>query len=369
MAINKARSAFSTASLAGRAMAEIEIDGINRAATRSYRSLLPALIPGGESHRLNRQVFTTSRFLEFCSQKELVLQTGHPVEQWPLVVLKELIDNALDACEEANVAPQLQVIVRSEPAASITVVDNAEGIAPETVKSLLDFSVRVSSREAYASPTRGAQGNALKTLIAMPFALDGAVGNTTIQSRGIEHFIRFSVDNLRQTPRIDRLEEASDVRTGTRITVNWPFSASSQLAATKSRFLQIAQDYAWLNPHTSLRIVWDGQSQVIEATDPDWRKWQPSDPTSAHWYHLEQFERLAAAHVADDQDRGRGRTVREFLAEFRGMSGSAKQKAVLDATGASRLALGDLFTDGVADRTTLMRLLTATKGATKPVKP
>jgi hypothetical protein len=44
------------------------------------------------SARLNRDVFTTSRLLEFCSQKELVLQTGHPVEQWPLVVLKELMD-------------------------------------------------------------------------------------------------------------------------------------------------------------------------------------------------------------------------------------------------------------------------------------
>jgi hypothetical protein len=26
------------------------------------------------------------------------------VEQWPLVVLKELIDNSLDACEEAGIA-------------------------------------------------------------------------------------------------------------------------------------------------------------------------------------------------------------------------------------------------------------------------
>jgi hypothetical protein len=147
--------------------------------------------------RLSRQVFTTSRLLEFCSQKELVLQTGHPVEQWPLVVLKELIDNALDACEEADIAPVIKITVKD---GSITVADNGPGIAPETVISLLDFSVRVSSREAYASPTRGAQGNALKTLIAMPFALDGSIGITTIEARGIRHTITFSVDGLRQTP-------------------------------------------------------------------------------------------------------------------------------------------------------------------------
>jgi DNA topoisomerase VI subunit B len=72
--------------------------------------------------------------------------------------------NALDACEEIGFAPTIQVIVKSTPNASITIIDNGPGTRAETVKALLDFSVRVSSREAYASPTRGAQGNALKTL-------------------------------------------------------------------------------------------------------------------------------------------------------------------------------------------------------------
>ena len=66
-------------------------------------------------HVLNRQVFTTSRLSEFCSQKELVSQTGHPVEQWQLVVLKELVDNALDACEKAGIAPEIKVVVKAIP--------------------------------------------------------------------------------------------------------------------------------------------------------------------------------------------------------------------------------------------------------------
>ena len=61
--------------------------------------------------RLNRQVLTTSRLLEFCSQKELVLQTGHAPEQWPFVALKELFDNALDASEGAEIAPTIKVVV------------------------------------------------------------------------------------------------------------------------------------------------------------------------------------------------------------------------------------------------------------------
>jgi hypothetical protein len=44
---------------------------------------VPTQMPANESLRplLNRQVFRTSRLLEFCSKKELVLQTGHPIEQ------------------------------------------------------------------------------------------------------------------------------------------------------------------------------------------------------------------------------------------------------------------------------------------------
>jgi hypothetical protein len=45
---------------------------------------------------LKRTTFKTSRLAEFCSEKELINQTGHDVELWPLVVLKELMDNALD---------------------------------------------------------------------------------------------------------------------------------------------------------------------------------------------------------------------------------------------------------------------------------
>ena len=58
-----------------------------------------------------RETFRTSRLLEFCSQKELVTQTGHSVDQWPLVILKELVDNLLDGCEETDVPPKADIVV------------------------------------------------------------------------------------------------------------------------------------------------------------------------------------------------------------------------------------------------------------------
>jgi hypothetical protein len=75
------------------------------------------------------------------------------------------------------------------------------------------------------------------------------------------------------------------------------------------------------------------------------------------------------AHIARDQDLGGERTVREFISEFRGLSGSAKQKAVLDEVGAAQLSLANYFGAGVVDHAANARLLAACQKHTRPVKP
>src|SRR5262249_48448217 len=80
-----------------------------------------------------------------------------------------------------------------------------------------EHSGRVSSREAYVSPTRGAQGNALKTILAMAFALDGESGETLIEAQGVAHRVTFSIDRIRREPKITHVREASPVKIGTRI--------------------------------------------------------------------------------------------------------------------------------------------------------
>jgi DNA topoisomerase VI subunit B len=315
---------------------------------------------------LERTTFRTSRLLEFCSRKELVAQTGHETDTWPLVVLKELVDNALDACEEAGLHPEIDVQV--EPGA-ITVTDNGPGIPSDTVTDILDFSSRVSSREAYVAPDRGAQGNALKTILAMPFVLDGAAGHVEIRAHGLCHRIAFTVDALRQTPVIDHRCEPCDVRNGTSITVAWPESAGSILVGAKQRFLQIADGYTWLNPHLALNVTWLGERFGARATNLSWRKWRPSDPTCPHWYTSQHLERLIAAYLTHDMEHARERTVREFVSEFRGLSGSLKQKAVLQAAGLQRAPLAGLWDGRTIDRQVVAGLLDAMVAHTRPVRP
>jgi DNA topoisomerase VI subunit B len=318
--------------------------------------------------RLSRTTFRTSRLLDFFSEKELVAQIGHPKEQWPLVVLKELVDNALDACEEAGVAPE--VTVNLDPA-GITISDNGLGLPAKTLKSILDFRLRVSAREAYVSPTRGAQGNALKTILAIPYVLDGTAGTVEIASGGRRHAITVQADQIRQEPIIHQtVHQDGLVRTGTTVTLCWPDSACSLLTDARERFLQMAEAYTWLNPHLSLTLSLFEERLQFPATAPTWRKWGPSDPTSPHWYTAEHLGRLVAAYLTHDADAGREeRTVREFVAEFRGLSGTAKQRAVLEATGLAREKLSALRNAHGLDAQALARLLAGMRTHSSPVKP
>ena len=68
-------------------------------------------------------------------------------------------------------------------ACGITVADNGPGLPQSTLESALDFSVRASNREAYVAPDRGAQGNAMKTLLPMPRVLDPERGRIIIPAR------------------------------------------------------------------------------------------------------------------------------------------------------------------------------------------
>jgi hypothetical protein len=83
-----------------------------------------------------------------------------------------------------------------------------------------------------------------------------------------------------------------------------------------------------------------------------------------------RFERLVAAMIDADRRRdGRVRMVRELVAGFRGLSGTAKQKTILAELGLARASLEDLVGgDGALDRDLIERLLGAMRTESKAPK-
>jgi hypothetical protein len=352
---------------------------------------------------LKRTTFRTLRTMDFFSEKELVTQTGHGRKEWPPVFLKETIDNALDACEEAGIAPQINVKV---DAGGMTVTDNGPGIPVETIAGAMDFTVRCSNREMYVAPDRGAQGNALMTLLSMPYVVDPAGGKLVIRAHGVSHDIVCGVNPLTQCPEIHN--DTSDAEgdgttvgiywtprvateheydedgneTGEKKIISWPFKCGCPVAKKRpsyegkpirARAFDLFHGYAIFNPHLHLTVDWFGDVTVFEPTNTAWKKWTPSTPTSPHWYELRHLERLIGAYVAMDQAHGRDRTVADFVGEFDGLSGSAKKKTVLEATGLARVNLSSLVSgEGLSaklDDRAISTLLAAMKAHTKEVKP
>src|SRR5712692_9393680 len=107
------------------------------------------------ANNLDRTTFTTKRTLEFFTEKELQMQIGHERARWPIALVRELIDNALDACENARVAPQIAVTLEED---AVSVLDNGPGLPVATLEKSLDYLVRVSDKSYYVSPTRGQLG-------------------------------------------------------------------------------------------------------------------------------------------------------------------------------------------------------------------
>ncbi|UCC68698.1 MAG: hypothetical protein JSV79_01830 [Armatimonadota bacterium] len=105
----------------------------------------------GSTPRLARQTFTISRETEYFTDKELTRQIGHGRDWWPVALIKELTDNALDACESADVPPEIGIEVTRD---WFALSDNGPGLPGDVIAASLGFMQRVSDKALYVSPTR-----------------------------------------------------------------------------------------------------------------------------------------------------------------------------------------------------------------------
>jgi DNA topoisomerase VI subunit B len=243
------------------------------------------------------------------------------------------------------------------------VFDNGPGIAAETVERLLDLSSRTSARSRYLWPTRGAQGQALATILVMPYALaPGSGAGVTIEAHGATHRIAVHVNKLTGEPKLIREVTVGSVKNGTKVTVAILEDATDQ-------FLPLAAGYVAANPHLALSLRTPDDEHVYAATDTLWTKWLTRDPTSPHWYSPEAFGKLVAACVVKDQESGQRRLLQDLLGQFDGLSSTQKRSKVLASLNLNRAYLDDLLRDGELDQSAVAVLLVAMQAETRPVKP
>lgn len=274
---------------------------------------------------LTRTVFSTSRAAEFVDKRALQTQTGQHYRYFGDVVVKELIDNALDAAEDATLAPEIEVTSEVDGhLLRVTVSDNGNGIPADVVARILDFNVLASSNAAYRSPTRGAQGNALKTVLGIPCAL-GVGAPVVIEARGLRHEITVWLDPAGQVDWRHITTESSRT-VGTAVMVPLPVDQGVNV----SRWVQ---KFAVVNPHATFVYLadCDGDStlEVYKSAGQDaCGKVKSNSPTSPHWYDEAALKKLVFAHIGDHRAGGEDKPLGLFLKEFEGLSGTAKQRRI-----------------------------------------
>lgn len=247
-----------------------------------------------------REHFSIDRSAEYFSVSELQSQTGHSLCEFAFVVFKELVDNALDAAESANRWPHVAIDWQAADGfLDIMISDNGLGIPADVIERILDFGTRTSDKAAYVAPTRGQQGNALKTLLGIPIALGGQGHVVEICAHEKCHAINLSV-----TPAgaVEHTREvtASPRTLGTWVRVSIPYAIGLNWEPE-----DWVRGISLFNPHATIRIrgvveyesdVHQGESRNAEVDDlsPDlafkrrsadgWNKFLPTDASSAAWY-------------------------------------------------------------------------------------
>jgi hypothetical protein len=210
----------------------------------------------------------------------------------------------------------------------VTVTDNGAGITPATVAGVCDFTVLVSDKARYRGPARGAQGNALKTLLGIPAAL-GVTEPVVIDSAGTRHELQVTVDAAGEV--VVRSDQTTSARSaGTSVRVPLP----ADLGIDPHRW---AYGAALVNPHAAISVIDPAHSGgnngavFYKPSAQRWSKWTPSLPSSVHWYDEAAFTALVGSHVREIGRTGGDVPLGRFISEFDGLSGSAKQKAIRTA--------------------------------------
>ena len=108
------------------------------------------------------------------------------------------------------------------------------------------------------SPTRGAQGNALKTILGMPFVpVGGECGHVRSPRRACGIISTSASTTSARSPSSPTNQPVH--RKTAPDQGHWP-DLAAQSWRRHARFLQIAEDYVWLNPNLTLTVDWFGET-------------------------------------------------------------------------------------------------------------
>ena len=253
--------------------------------------------------------------------------TGRPPHEWDLYIVKELIDNALDADEGlwrkdheqfplVDVRLEYTRVLERKSRQLYVQVRNRARFPIELINDVFATQWYTSRKAFVKGMTRGALGNALKTLLGIPYALRHRVAGDwrpdlkpmSILCQGTEYLPRYVVDATAQTMRFECDEKPGKKAAGTVISIGLD-AFEQERPRTLAQVQHLAEQYHLCNPHAQFHWtveIEDGEWTETYMPNEGWKeKFQEIAPVQ--WYLPAAFQDLLGAlyrkQFGDDESR------------------------------------------------------------------
>lgn len=257
--------------------------------TKPVQIELPAETLADELARQQRSISVA----EFFEKNKHLLGFDSPV-RGIITTVKEAIDNALDACEEAGVLPDiyLGIFRKEDDVFKVVVEDNGPGIIQENIPYVFG-KLLYGSRFHQIRQSRGQQGIGISAAVLYAQLTTGTptlVISRCGADRGAYRML-IQIKTEMNEPEILSSEEVSWDRThGTRIEIEF----RSSLAARK-RLIEYLRYTSVVNPHCRIRVDLDGETMTFDRASEE-----PIIPPKAikphpHGVELGELKRMTAA--------------------------------------------------------------------------
>ena len=256
-----------------------------RAKKRPLKRTPKRTTPGLDAEAMARKQREIS-VSEFFTKNRHLLGFDNPRKAL-LTAIKEAVDNALDACEEASIPPDVRVEIhplKRDDRFRMVVEDNGPGIVRTQVPKIFG-QLLYGSKFHTLKQSRGQQGIGISAAGMYGLLTTGKPVVITSRTGPRKPALRFRVhiDTTRNRPEVSREEEVEwEVKHGTRVEI--------ELEGRYKRGRQSVDDYlkqtSIANPHVDLRyLAPDGQEHHFKRVTRD----LPEEPSEIkpHPYGVE----------------------------------------------------------------------------------
>jgi DNA topoisomerase VI subunit B len=199
---------------------------------------------------------------EFFAKNRHLLGFDNPRKAL-LTTIKEAVDNSLDACEEAGIMPEVNVLIKeiSEERYEVTVEDNGPGIVKAQVPHIFG-RLLYGSKFHTLKMSRGQQGIGISAAGMYGVLTTGKPIRVTSRTapRKPAHYYELAIDTKKNRPDIIKEDEADfPYDHGTRVTIE----LQAKYQRGKTSVDEYLRQTAIANPHATFRYTLpDGE--VIE---------------------------------------------------------------------------------------------------------